>query len=79
MPAVTVYTRPMCGYCATITQELAQRGIAFEAVDIWADRSQAEVVREANDGDELVPTVRVGTRFFANPSIEELLAVIGRR
>lgn len=78
MPHVTLYWRPMCGYCATLKRELDQRGIPYDSVDIWTDRSQAAVVAEANDGDELVPTVRVGDRFFANPALDELLLAIER-
>lgn len=74
MPDVTVYWRPMCGYCETLKEGLAERGVPFEAVDIWNDRSQAEVVQEATGGDEVVPTVRVGDRFLVNPSVEEVVA-----
>jgi len=75
---VTVYWRPMCGYCESLKADLARRGVPYTAVDIWADRSQADVVRAANpNGDEVVPTVRVGERFFVNPSIDEVLDAIG--
>ena len=78
MSQVTLYWRPMCGYCSTLKHELDQRGIAYDSVDIWADRAQAAVVAEANGGDELVPTVRVGAQFLANPALDELLTAIGR-
>lgn len=74
MPNVIVYWRPMCGYCQTLKEGLAERGVPFEAVDIWHDRSQAEVVQEANGGDKVVPTVKVGGRFLVNPSVEEVVA-----
>lgn len=73
-PAVTVYWRPMCGYCETLKAGLDRRGVAYAAVDIWADRSQADVVRRATGGDEIVPTVRVGDVFLVNPSVDEVLA-----
>lgn len=76
MPEVTVYWRPMCGYCETLKQALTRRGIAFSAVDIWADRAQAEIVRQATGGDEIVPTVRVGDRFLVNPSADEVAALV---
>ena len=71
-PDVTVYWRPMCGYCEILKAGLARRGIAYTAVDIWEDRSSAEVVREATGGDEIVPTVQVGERFLINPSPHEV-------
>lgn len=74
MPDVIVYWRPKCGYCETLKEGLAQRGVPFESVDIWHDRAQAEVVQEATGGDEVVPTVRVGDHFLVNPSVEEVVS-----
>lgn len=78
MARVTVYWRPMCGYCSRLKGELDRRGIAYDSVDIWSDRSQAAVVAEANDGDELVPTVKVEDRFLVNPPLDELLSAIAQ-
>lgn len=78
MPSVTVYWRPMCGYCMTLKRELERHGVPFDSIDIWNNREQAEVVREANGGDELVPTVQVGQRFLGNPSVDEVLTALER-
>lgn len=75
-PEVTLYWRPMCGYCETLKASLRRRGIAYTPVDIWADRSKAEVVKRATGGDEIVPTVRVGDRFLVNPSADEVVAAL---
>lgn len=71
--AITVYWRPMCGYCEQLKDELRDRGMDFDDVDIWSDRAQAEVVKAATGGDEIVPTVAVGERFLVNPSVDEVL------
>lgn len=76
MSGVTIYWRPMCGYCETLKAGLTARGIAYDAVDIWADRSKAEIVRGATGGDEIVPTVRIGDRFLVNPSPDEVAAAL---
>ncbi len=73
MAGVTIYWRPMCGYCETLKGELSARGVAYRTVDIWEDRSSAQVVRDATGGDEIVPTVRIGDRFFVNPSADEVI------
>lgn len=73
MAGVTIYWRPMCGYCETLKGELAQRGVPFKTVDIWEDRSKAEIVRGVTGGDEIVPTVQVGDQFFVNPSVDEVI------
>ena len=70
---VTIYWRPMCGYCETLKGELDRRGVDYDTVDIWADRSSAEIVRRATGGDEIVPTVQVGEQFFVNPSADEVV------
>ena len=74
MRDITVYWRPMCGYCETLKTALKRRGLRFSTVDIWHDRSQAEVVRQATGGDEIVPTVKVGDRYLVNPSADEVVA-----
>ncbi|MPZ72731.1 MAG: NrdH-redoxin [Nitriliruptorales bacterium] len=74
MAGVTIYWRPMCGYCETLKGQLAQRGVSYETVDIWQDRSKAQIVRDVTGGDEIVPTVQVGDRFFVNPSADEVMA-----
>lgn len=73
---VILYWRPMCGYCETLKAGLMQRGIEYRTVDIWADRSQAEVVKGATGGDEIVPTVQVGERFLVNPSVDQVVAAL---
>ncbi len=74
MAAVTIYWRPMCGYCEALKGQLDARGVSYRSVDIWNERSQAQVVRSATGGDEVVPTVQVGDRFLVNPSADEVVA-----
>jgi mycoredoxin len=67
----------MCGYCEQLKRELDRRGVPHTDIDIWSDRSKAEVVKSATGGDEIVPTVEVAGRFLVNPSadeVEDLLA-----
>lgn len=73
---ITLYWRPMCGYCEVLKHRLEQRGVPYTQVDIWEDRSSAEVVRAATGGDEVVPTVRVGERFLVNPSADEVVEAL---
>jgi len=73
MMAVTIFWRPMCGYCEILKRDLQRAGVAYTDVDIWRDRDKAEIVRAATGGDEIVPTVQVGDRFFVNPSVDEVV------
>jgi mycoredoxin len=76
VPDVTIYWRPMCGYCEQLKRELSRRGVDYATVDIWEDRSKADVVRSATGGDEIVPTVQVGATFLVNPSADEVEAAL---
>lgn len=73
MTDVTIYWRPMCGYCEQLKTAMDRRGIGYESVDIWNDRSKADVVRQATGGDEIVPTVQVGEVFLVNPTLEAVM------
>ena len=73
---VTGYWRPMCGYCNTLKRRLSDRGVPFTKVDIWRQRDQAEAVRQATGGDDILPTVRVGERFLVNPSADEVVEAL---
>ena len=74
---LTLYWRPRCPYSARLRLRLRLGGIPFEAVNIWADPEAAAAVRAVNDGDELVPTVRIGRdRYLSNPSYREVRAAL---
>ena len=71
-----LYWRPGCPYCARLTARLRLARIPFDRVNIWEDDEAAAIVRSVNDGDELVPTVRIGERFLSNPSFREVRAAL---
>jgi mycoredoxin len=69
---VILYTRPGCPYSMRLRAKLRLARIPYTSVNIWEDAEAATVVRSVNDGDELVPTVRVGDTFLSNPSLREV-------
>jgi mycoredoxin len=71
-----LYWRPGCPYCARLTVRLRLARIPFDKVNIWEDGEAAAIVRSVNDGDELVPTVRIGDRFLSNPTLREVRAAL---
>ncbi|MGR3938717.1 glutaredoxin domain-containing protein [Streptomyces sp. BRA346] len=62
-----VYWRPGCAYCLRLRTRLGRSARRAHWVDIWRDPAGAAVVREANDGNETVPTVVVAGRPHTNP------------
>lgn len=53
-------------------------GIPIEKHNIWEDPEAAAFVRSVANGNETVPTVRVGDQFMVNPSAKEVAAAIAR-
>ncbi|MFH9613457.1 glutaredoxin domain-containing protein [Streptomyces pratensis] len=62
-----VYWRAGCKYCLRLRIRLGRSARRMHWVDIWRDPAGAAAVREANDGDETVPTVVVAGRPHVNP------------
>lgn len=75
---VEVYWRPGCPYCVTLRGVLLGHHVDAHWRNIWQDPDAREVVRAANNGNETVPTVRVGDRTLTNPSWRQLAPLLGR-
>ncbi|WP_406835393.1 glutaredoxin domain-containing protein [Streptomyces sp. AHU1] len=65
-----VYWRPGCAYCLRLRFRLGRSARQLHWVNIWRDPAGAVAVREANGGDETVPTVVVAGRPHTNPDPE---------
>jgi mycoredoxin len=76
---IVVYSRPGCGFSASLLRGLRRWGLSFEVVDIWQDEDAAAVVRSIADGNETVPTVVVDGLGLVNPSPRDVLRVVGER
>lgn len=74
--AVRVYWRPGCPYCAMLRVGLRGARVPAEWVNIWEDRAAAARLRALTGGDEIVPTVVVGTKAMVNPSARQVAAAV---
>jgi len=60
MSKVTIYTRPLCGYCSRAVSLLKQKGVAFEEIDAGFDRNlRQEMIQRAN-GANTFPQIFIG-------------------
>lgn len=60
MPSVTIYTTPICGYCAAAKRLLRDKGVVFDEIDVAADPSRrVEMIQRAR-GRRTVPQIFVG-------------------
>jgi glutaredoxin 3 len=76
MPAITIYTKGWCPYCAAAKDLLKERGAAFDEVDIerTPDR-RGEMIQRAG-GRSTVPQVFIGERHVGG--CDDLYALDGR-
>ncbi len=59
MARVLVYTSDYCGYCSAAKRFLAERGVAYEEVDLSGDDDGRQALRERT-GRTTVPQIFVG-------------------
>jgi mycoredoxin len=70
---IVVFWRPGCGFCASLDRGLSRLGVDYAKVNIWDEPEAAAFVRSVARGNEVVPTVRIGTVALVNPSPHEVL------
>ncbi len=61
MSKVTIYTTPICGYCAMAKGLLKRKGVAFDEIDVMSNpvlRSEME----QKSGRSTVPQIWIGER-----------------
>ena len=73
---VVIYWRPGCVYCLRLRGALGKDKDKATWVSIWADDEAAAYVRSVNNGDETVPTVRIGEAVHTNPDPELVRAAL---
>lgn len=72
-PQLTMYTTSWCGYCLRLKRHLKNEGIDFAEVNIETDPVAAELVAQANGGNQTVPTLIFGDgTALTNPTIEQV-------
>ncbi len=73
---VEFYWRNGCGFCMALERQLTQLGVPLDKRDIWADERAAAFVRSVANGNETVPTIRIGPEAMVNPSAKQVLTVL---
>lgn len=76
-PELEVLWRPGCPYCSALRRDLDRRGVPAVWRNIWEDDAARSLVRSANNGNETVPTVRVGNRTLTNPRWRQIQPLLG--
>ena len=72
---LTMYKTSWCGYCHRLASQLDREGISYDVVDIERQPDAAEIVMQANGGNQTVPTlVYADGSAQTNPSVAEVKA-----
>jgi len=64
MPKVRIYTTPFCPYCSRAKSLLANKGVAFEEIDVYMDPSARDEMAEKSGGGRTVPQIFIGERHI---------------
>ncbi len=70
------FWRPGCPFCMMLERDLDRAGIAVTRRNIWDEPEAAAIVRSVADGNETVPTIRIGDRSLVNPPIAEVAQLL---
>ncbi len=72
--AIQFFTRPGCGFSASLRRRLRRLDLPVEYHDIWSDPSAAAFVRSVARGNETVPTVVIGDVVLVAPGMRQVIA-----
>ena len=70
---IDFYWRPGCGFCMFLERRLNKADVPFRKLNIWDDPEHAAFVRSVANGNETVPTLRIGGQALVNPSLGDVL------
>ena len=71
-PELKVYNKPGCPWCSEAIAWLKQNGFAFTPLDVYADPSLYEEMREIS-GQSKAPTLTYGDLLLADFGVDELV------
>ncbi len=60
MQNVTVYTRPLCGYCARALALLTEKGATINEISAGFDRDKRQEMMARSNGQTTFPQIFVG-------------------
>ena len=60
MQEVTIYTRPMCGFCVRSVSMLKKKGVKYTEIDAGWDREKKQAMIQRSGGASTFPQIFVG-------------------
>ena len=69
---ITFFWRPGCGFCMALERQLASTDLTITYRNICEDPEAAAFVRNHAQGNEVVPTVQIGSSVLVTPTADEV-------
>jgi glutaredoxin 3 len=73
MKSVTIYTTPICPYCARAKSLLRKKGAEYDEVDVMMDNKARDQMLEKSGGARTVPQIFIGNTYVGG--CDELYAL----
>jgi glutaredoxin 3 len=70
---VTLYTTPICPYCARAKSLLDKKGVSFEEIDVMMDTKARQEMQDKSGGARSVPQIFIGDTHVGGS--DELMAL----
>ncbi|HEX3675462.1 MAG TPA: glutaredoxin 3 [Rhizomicrobium sp.] len=64
MTKVTIYTTPICPYCARAKRLLKEKGAPVEEIDVFMDADARAEMEQKSGGRRTVPQIFIGDRHI---------------
>ena len=64
MPKIVVYSGPSCPYCQRAKMLLQKKGAAFEEIDVRADVSKLDEMKQKSGGKQTIPQIFIGSQHI---------------
>lgn len=59
-PEITIYTKPLCGYCHAAKALLRGKGVEFTEIDVSRDAAALDAMLARSGGRRTVPQIFIG-------------------
>jgi glutaredoxin 3 len=63
MKPITIYTTPICPYCARAKSLLRKKGAAYDEIDVMMDSKARQEMEEKSGGARTVPQIFIGDTY----------------
>ncbi len=70
---IDFFWRPGCGFCMSLERRLKSANVPFKKFNIYENKRDRAFVKSVANGNETVPTVRIGSTSLVNPSLDQVL------